>query len=334
MAQPFDAKKLELTGEAIPIADAAEEDRSVARGVFSVSENGLLAYVEGTSGADRQLVWFDRGGKQVGAVPGGDAYAAPRISPDGKRIAFYLDSSSRNIWSYDVTHGVKAALTFGSASGEGSLYPVWAPDGRQIAYASYRNGEYGLYKKTSDGSGREEILLEGANQIKFLSDWSPDGNVLAYHEGSQSGWAIWMLPLIGDRKPYRFGKSEFSEREPTFSLDGKWLAYCSNESGEYKVYVVPFPGPGGKWQVSSGGGCNPRWRRDGKEIFYFSPDNKVMSADVTTGGSKFEVGTVHTLFETRSYGIFGRYDVTADGQRFIVPYEAGQPTAAITLVEN
>ena len=334
MAQPFDAKKLELTDEAIPIADPVEEDRSVARGLFSASENGLLTYVEGTSGADRQLVWFDRTGKQVGAVPGGDAYAAPRISPDGKRIAFYLDSSSRDIWSYDVTHGVKAALTFGSASGEGSLYAVWSPDGRQIAYASYRNGEYGLYEKASDGSGSEEVLLEGENQIKFLSDWSPDGNVLAYHEGSQSGWAIWMLPRNGDRRPHRFRKSEFSEREPSFSPDGKWLAYCSNESGEYKVYVVPFPGPGGKWQVSPAGGCNPRWRRDGKEIFYFSPDNKVMSAEVKTGGSKFEVGAVHALFETRSYGIFGRYDVTADGQRFIVPYEAGKPTAAITLVVN
>ncbi|HEY1468247.1 MAG TPA: protein kinase [Candidatus Acidoferrum sp.] len=334
MAQPFDAKKLELTGEAIPIADPVEEDRSVARGVFSVSENGLLTYVEGANGADRQLVWFDRSGKQVGAVPGADAYAAPRVSPDGKRIAFYLDSPSRDVWSYDLTHSVKAALTFGSASGQGSLYPVWSPDSRQIAYASYRNGAYGLYKKASDGSGSEEVLLEGENQIKFVSDWSPDGNFLAYHEASQSGWAIWMLPFNGDRKPYRFRNSEFSEREPNFSPDGKWLAYCSNESGEYKTYVVPFPGPGGKWQVSPGGGCNPRWRRDGKEIFYFSPDNKVMSADVRTSGSKFEVGAIHTLFETRSYGIFGRYDVTADGQRFIVLYEAAQPTAAVTLVVN
>jgi Tol biopolymer transport system component len=334
MAQPFDAKKLELTGEAIPIADAVQEDRSVARGAFSVSANGLLTYVEDASSADRQLVWFDRTGKQVGAVPGGDAYAAPRISPDGKRIAYYLDASSRDIWSYDVAHDAKAALTFGSASGQGSLYPVWSPDSRQIAYASYRNGEYGLYKKASDGSGSEEVLLEGANQIKFVSDWSPDGNFLAYHEGSQTGWMMWMLPLHGDRKPYPFRISEFSEREPNFSPDGKWLAYCSNESGQYKVYVVPFPGPGGKWQVSPGGGCNPRWRRDGKEIFYFSQDNKVMSADLRTGGSTFEVGATHTFFETRSYGIFGRYDVTADGQRFIVPYDAGQPTAAITLVVN
>jgi Tol biopolymer transport system component len=323
-----------LTSEAIPIADAVQEDSSVARGAFSVSANGLLTYVEDTSSADRQLVWFDRTGKQVGAVPGGDAYAAPRISPDGKKIAYFLDASNREIWSYDVAHDAKAALTFGSASGQGSLYPVWSPDSRQIAYASYRNGEYGLYKKASDGSGSEEVLLEGANQIKFVSDWSPDGNFLAYHEGSQTGWMIWMLPLHGDRKPHPFRISEFSEREPNFSPDGKWLAYCSNESGEYKVYVVPFPGPGGKWQVSPGGGCNPRWRRDGKEIFYFSQDNKVMSADLKTGGSTFEVGATHTFFGTRPYGIFGRYDVTADGQRFIVPYQAGQPTATITLVVN
>jgi dipeptidyl aminopeptidase/acylaminoacyl peptidase len=334
MAQPFDTKSLQLTGDAVPVADPVQEGRSVAKGVFSASENGLLTYMEGTGGVDRQLQWFDRGGKQMGAVQGEDAYAGVRLSPDGKRIAYYLDSAGYDIWSYDTARGVKTALTFGSGSAQGNLYPVWSPDGRRIVYASYRNGKYGLYLKASDGSGTEEPILEAVGLIRFPTDWSPDGKFLTYIGGDLGGWTIWMLPLDGDRKPYLFQKSQFAEREASFSPDGKWVAYCSNESGEYKVYVVPFPGTGGKWQVSPGGGCGPRWRRDGKEIFYISSDNKMMATEVKAGGSSFEVGATHALFATRPYGVFGRFDVTADGQRFLIPYETGQPTAAITLVVN
>jgi len=332
MAQPFDTTSLQLTGDAVPIADPVQEGRSVAKGVFSASENGLLTYVEGASGADRQLEWFDRDGKEMGAVPGADAYAGVRISPDGKRLAYYLDSAGYDIWSFDIARGVKTALSFGSGSGQGNLYPVWSPDGRRIIYTSYRNGKYGLYLKASDGSGTEEPLLETVDRIRFPTDWSPDGKFLTYIEGAQGGWAIWMLPLDGERKPFLFHKSQFAEREASFSPDGKWVSYCSNESGDYKVYVVPFPGPGGKWQVSPTGGCGPRWRRDGKEIFYLSSDNKMMATEVKASGSSFEVGATHALFGTRPYGVFGRFDVSADGQRFAIPYEAGQPSAAITLV--
>jgi len=334
MAQPFDTTSLQLTGDAVPIADPVQEGRSVAKGVFSASENGLLTYVEGASGADRQLEWFDRDGKEMGAVPGADAYAGVRISPDGKRLAYYLDSAGYDIWSFDIARGVKTALSFGSGSGQGNLYPVWSPDGRRIIYTSYRNGKYGLYLKASDGSGTEEPLLETVDRIRFPTDWSPDGKFLTYIEGAQGGWAIWMLPLDGERKPFLFHKSQFAEREASFSPDGKWVSYCSNESGDYKVYVVPFPGPGGKWQVSPTGGCGPRWRRDGKEIFYLSSDNKMMATEVKASGSSFEVGATHALFGTRPYGVFGRFDVSADGQRFAIPYEAGQPSAAITLVVN
>ena len=334
MAQPFDAGSLQLTGDAVPLADPVQEGRSVAKGVFSASADGLLTYVEGASGADRQLEWFDRSGKQSGAVPGADAYASVRISPDGKRLAYYLDSAGYEVWSYDLTRGVKTALTFGAGSGQGNNYPVWSPDGRSIIYCSYRNGSYGLYKKASDGSGTEEPLLEGVSRIRFPTDWSPDGKFLTYIEGALGGWAIWMLPLEGERKPYLFHASQFSEREAAFSPDGKWVAYCSNESGDYRVYVVPFPGPGGKWQVSPEGGCGPRWRRDGKEIFYLSSDNKMMVTEVKSSGSSFEIGSTHALFATRAYGVFGRFDVSADGQRFAIPYEAGQPSAAIALVTN
>ncbi len=334
MAQPFDVGSLQLTGDAVPLADPVQEGRSVAKGVFSASVDGLLTYVEGASGADRQLVWFDRSGKQVGAVPGADAYASVRISPDGKRLAYYLDSAGYEVWSYDLARGVKTALTFGAGSGQGNNYPVWSPDGRWIIYCSYRNGSYGLYKKASDGSGTEELLLDGVSRIRFPTDWSPDGKFVTYIEGALGGWAIWMLPLEGERKPSLFHASQFAEREAAFSPDGKWVAYCSNESGDYKVYVVPFPGPGGKWQVSPEGGCGPRWRRDGKEIFYLSSDNKMMATEVKSSASTFEIRSTHALFATRAYGVFGRFDVSADGQRFAIPYEVGQPSAAITLVTN
>ncbi len=332
MAQPFDTTRLALTGEAVPIADPVRERPIFSKGLFSVSENGLLAYVEGTSSADRQLVWFDRSGKQISSVPGEDGYASPRISPDGQRLVFYLDASGFDIWSYDMARGVKMPQTFGAASAQANIYPAWSPDGRWIAYSSYRDGKHLLYQKAADGSSNEEVLVEGTERYKFPTDWSPDGKILAYQEGKQGGWAIMLLPLDGERRPYPFHETQFSEREAAFSPDGKWLAYVSNESGEYKVYVAPFPGPGGKWQVSPGGGYSPRWRRDGRELFYFSPDNRLMAADVRASATSVEVGAVKTLFETRSYGVFGLFDVTADGQRFIVPYEAGQPGTSIALV--
>jgi Tol biopolymer transport system component len=334
MAQPFDTKRLELTGDAFPIGDPVLEDGSNIRGVFSASENGSLAYVEGSSTGTRQLIWSDRSGKQIGAVPGTEAYSFPLISPDGKRIAYTLESSGWDIWSYDIARGVKTRVTFGSASAQANLSEVWSPDGRWIAYACNHAGKFALCRKPSDGSGSEEVLLEGTDQIRYATDWSSDNKFLTYREPRQGVWAVWMLPLSGERKPYPFLQSQFTQLNARFSADAKWVAYCSNESGEFKVYVVPFPGPGGKWQVSAGSGCTARWRRDGKELFYLSFDNKLMAADVKASGTSFDVGALHTLFETRPYSGLGSFDATADGQRFVVISESGQPTAAITLVVN
>jgi len=169
-----------------------------------------------------------------------------------------------------------------------------------------------------------------------VDDWSRDGNYVAYAE-FRGVWAIWMLPLFGERKPYPFLQSLFSQSMLRFSPDGKWVAYCSAETGRMEVYVVPFPGPGAKWQISTGGGVWPSWRRDGKEIFYLTPDNKLMAAEVKTTGLNFGVGTVSPLFENRIFRGVGAglgYDATADGQRFIINYSGEQPSAAISLVVN
>jgi serine/threonine protein kinase len=342
MAQPFDAERFELTGEAVPIAEQVREDPSIAHAWFSPSTNGLLLYAEGAA-KDRQLVWFDRNGKQTGAVPGEDAYAGVSLSPDGKKLAYYLDGTGFDVWSLDIASGVKTPLTFGASSAQGNLYPVWSPDEKHIAYTSFRNGKYGLYQKSANGSGSETVLLEGTDHFRVPTSWSSNGNLLVYHEGVSGGtyangvpggWSIWILPLFGGRKTYPFLQSTFSAREASFSPDGKWLAYCSNESGEYRVYVVPFPGPGGKWQVSGGDGRGPLWRRDGKEIFYLSADNKLMAVKVETSGGSFAAGETHALFDSHSYGVFGRYDVSADGQRFVVVYEGSQSSSTLTFVVN
>ena len=334
MAQPFDTKRLEFAGDAFPIADPVLEDTGTMRDVISGSGDGTVAYAEGSTGVAHQLVWVDRNGKEVNKVEGQETYSNPIISPDGKKLAYTLESSGFDIWSYDIGHKLKTRLTFGSASSQANLSQVWSPDGRWIAYTCVKSGKFSLCKKPSDGSGSEEVLLEGDDQLRYLDDWSPDGKFLLYREPQQGVYSVWLLPLTGERKPYPFLQSQFPHNFPSFSPDGKWVAYCSRESGEYKVYVVPFPGPGGKWQVSPGTGCTPHWRRDGKELFYLGLDDKLMAAEVKASGSSFEVGSIQALFDARTYSNIGTYDAAADGQRFVLVQPTDQPSASIVLVVN
>ena len=333
MAQPFDTKRMELSGDAFAIADSVQEEETSMRSLFSVSQNGMLAYLEGASFAKRELLWMDRSGKKGTAVPGTDLYANARISPDGKRLAYVTHLPIFDIWIYDIPRGVKTRLTFGAGTGQANLNPVWSPNGQRVAYLSLRNGKYGIYQKSADGSGSEELLIEGSD-LEYPNDWSPNGKFLAFQQSVQGSFAAWILPLSGERKPYPFQIKPDSFAS-AFSPDGKWLAYCSTASGERQVYVEPFPGPGGKWQVSPASGCYPRWRRDQKELFYLSTDNKMMASEVKANGSSFVIGAVTPLFEAQLYRIVtGAYDVSADGQRFLVISNPGQPDASITLVQN
>ncbi len=335
MAQPFDTKRLEVDGDAVPIAEDVEDVAPRSQGSFSASDDGTLAYLE-TAGAARQLLWFDRRGKQVGAVPGTDSYADPHISPDGKELAFVLESPATDLWLYDIARGVKTRFTFGS----GSESPNWSPDGSRVAFTSIRGGEFGIYEKSADGSGHEEVLVPPGPAQIYPLDWSPDGKLLAYFGWVFSATAqaqMWILPLK-DRKPYVFSqRQQSSSPSSRFSPDGKWLAYSSTESGRTEVYVTPFPGPGGKWQISTEGGSFPQWRHDGKELFYMSLNSELMSVQVRENGSSFVIGAVKPLFQTKPYfGLFtaNLFDVTADGQRFIIPYDSGQVNRTISLVLN
>jgi len=334
VAQPFDARGLVLTGDAFPIAEQIQTTGiNPPYGVFSTSENGVFGYQTGTGGA-ANLVWFDRTGKQASVLGEPAAYSDLELSPDGKRASVSIsDGKQRDIWIYDVAHGLRTRFTFDPAD---ELQSFWSPDGSQVVFNSRRKGHLDMFQKASSGAGSEDVLLED-NLDKYPVSWSPDGRFILYDSiGSATGLDLWVLPLSGDRKPVPFLTTKFNEAAGQFSPDGRWVAYNSDESGKNEVYVTPFPGPGGKWQISTGGGALPRWRHDGTEIFYLAPDNKLMAAAVNGKGSSFEVGAVKPLFETRAVaGLRNRYAVSPDGQRFLintVPEQAA--SAPITVVLN
>lgn len=337
MAQPFNTNSLELSGDATPVADQVEGVATRVQGSFSASQNGILTYL-GATEAGRRLMWYDHSGKQTSDVSVAGGYDDPHISPDGKRLAFVLISDATDIWLYDMERGLKTRFTFGS----GHESPVWSPDGRYIAYTVIRDGKFGILEKAADGSGSEKALFPLSAEQLYPVDWSPDGKFLLFVDAPSVGSMIRVLPLQGGGKQSTLSLGQqpsLSSLQPVakFSPDGKWLAYVSSESGGQEVYVTPFPGPGGKWQVSSGGGRSPQWRRDGKELLYISSDNKIMAAQVKANGSSFEVGAIKTLFQTRPYfGLFtaNLFDVSADGQRFVVAYDEGQSGRPITLIAN
>jgi eukaryotic-like serine/threonine-protein kinase len=337
MAQPFDTRRLTLTGGAFPIAEQIEtQGLFPPSGVFSASENGVLAYQTGGAAGISQFVWFDRTGKQIGVLGDPAAYGGPiELSPDGRQALVSIPGEAgngRDVWLYDVSRGLRTRFTFDQASG---FALIWSPDGSRIVFNSRRKGHSDMFQKASNGAGAEEVLLEDSLD-KFPTSWSPDGRFILYGLfGTSTGNDLFVLPLFGDRRPFPFLQTRFNEEDGRFSPDGRLVAYISNESGKYEVYVAPFPGPGGKWQISTSGGAYPRWRRDGNEIFYLSLDNKLMAAAVNGKGSSFEVGAVKPLFQTRATGVADRYAVSADGQRFLIdtaPEHAA--SAPITIVLN
>jgi len=335
MAQPFDARRLELTGEAFPIAEQIQTTAGAPPyGFFSASQNGVLAYQTGTGAVGTRLMWFDRTGKQTGALGDPAVYNDLGLSPDGKRASVNIleGGRTRDIWLYDLARGLRTRFTFDRADESNS---IWSPDGSRIVFRSNRKGHWVLYQKASSGAGGEEVLLDD-NLEKYPVSWSPDGRFILYRNlGPTTGNDLWVLPLSGNRKPIPLLTTEFNENFGQFSPDGRWVAYHSNESDRNEVYVAPFPGPGGKWQISTAGGTFARWRRDGAEIFYLATDNRLMAAAVNGRGGSFEVGVVKPLFETRAGPAGYRYDVSADGQRFLINTLPGQTASApITVILN
>ena len=316
MAQPFDAGSAQTTGDPFPIAENVDFI-SAYGGFFSVSQNGVLAYLSSSAGSNVQLNWFDRGGKPLGAVGAPGNLFSASISPDGSTVAVARSDpqmSTGDIWLHDLARGATSRFTFGPKI-NGS--PVWSPDGSRIVFGSTRDGTFRLYVKPTGGAGKEELL---SNLRGLPSDWSRDGRFIVSSQFGTKGYDIWVLPISGDRplvpgKPFPFLQTEFNERWAKLSPDSQWVAYTSNESGQNEVYVQTFPSPGGKSQISTGGGSRPVWRRDGRELFYIAADGKLMAVEVKLG-SKLEAGAPKPLFDTRLGN--GPFDISPDGRRFLL----------------
>src|SRR6266571_402097 len=339
MAQPFDVPSLQLSGEAVPIAEQVQMNLSEVRATFSVSENGVLVFQRGTSvGSVTQLIWFERDGKQAGKSGEPVFGASPHISPDGQRVVamlFDIQAGSTDLWLYDSALTRKTRFTFDPAFDSN---PVWSPDGRSIAFSSDRKARfvYDIYQKDASGARNEELLFE-SNEYKRPTSWSADGRFLAYasSDGPNGKADIWIFPFSGDRKPFPFTQTaQFDEQRARFSPDGRFVAYDSDESGSRQVYVTAFPGPGGKLQVSTNGGSDPIWRGDGKELFFLS-EGKLMAAEVKAKGSGLDIGNAQLLFDPHSgFGPNAHYDVTPDGKRFIVATVGEGGSAPMNLVVN
>ncbi len=347
MARPFDEKRLELKGEPFPIAEHVLYNQLVWRGVFSASTNGVVAYMGGATGSPGQLFWFDRSGKQLQAASGPGDFSWHEVSPDGQRVAVQtLDSAAANyqIGVYDLSRGTNMRLTFGPWRNQS---PIWSPDSQTVAYGANQKGRNNmLFQRKSDGTGGEQLLTESANN-KFPTSWSADGRFIAYNSTPEgkSNSELWILPLFGDRKSFPFLETNSNVAEGRFCPRGGWIAYSSDESGRSEVYITSFPGHQGKWQVSQSGGSMPRWRRDGKELFYLTPNGQLMAADINWSGTTLEIAVVHSLFRLRlapgppiydlgpTAGQIG-YDISPDGQRILVNSPAESDAAPITVILN
>ena len=341
-AQAFDFKRQELSGTPFPVASQAAVDAlTSAVGVSATS--GIVAYRTGSAGVARQLTWLDRSGKSVGAIGAPDAAVLTdmELSPDGKRVAVTRTvNSNRDVWLIDAARGVPTRFTFDAAT---EIFPLWSPNGSRIVFGSNRKGIFNLYWRLSSSAGADELLLE-SDLPNAPEDWSSDGRFLLFRSGGpQTGNDLWILPVAGDKKPFPFLKTPFDERAGQFSPDVKWIAYQSNESGQFEIYVQPFPGPGGKFRISSNGGAQPRWNKNSKEIFYVSLDSKMMAAPVklSPDGQSLQTGTPAALFAVRIAGgpVPGvnkqQYAVSSDSQRFLVNLAADEGAASpMTLILN
>lgn len=324
MAVPFDPQRLEVKGTGLPVVQNVLQGEVPGASQYSVSATGSLVYLSGSSQV-LELVWVSRSGTEQPLSAPARSYGFPRLSPDGRRIAV---ASGDQIWLYDTARDTLTRFTFEGSNG----YPTWTPDGKRIAFMSRKEGPVNIFWQLADGSGRPERLTT-SEHLQVPLSWSPNGQLLAFADVAPTTAAdIWVLQL-SDRKAQPFLETPAYESAPQFSPDGHWMAYVSDESGRVEVYVQPYPGPGGKWQISTDGGNEPVWNHNGRELFYRS-GRKMMAVDISTQTS-FVAGKPRMLFEgpyLPTSLTFPDYDVSLDGQRFLMLKPVEQEQAAPTQI--
>jgi eukaryotic-like serine/threonine-protein kinase len=327
VAQRFDPRTYVLSGEPRAMSDEVQYSQLIDLALFDVAGKKTLVAQTGKGAAKSQLMWLERNGRPAGTVGPTGAISNPGLSPDGRRVVFdQIDRDGRNvnIWIDEVGNGATARFTFSRAADQ---LAVWSPDGKSVAFGSNRNLHFILYQKKSNGSGSEQEIADLGAAEQGVWDWSRDSKYLLVMKGSE----LWYL-TSSDWRAKPFLQVKGTVRNAQFSPDGKWVAYASNETGSWEVYVSPFPNADSKWQVSREGGEEPRWRRDGKELFYLSREGKLIAVTVKTG-SNFEAESAATLFQTHarqpsSFMDAFSYDVTADGQKFLINTRIDEPSSA------
>jgi serine/threonine-protein kinase len=342
-AVPFDPERLTATGSPAPILEDVGGD-NIAGGYFAFARNGTFVYLAGKGQAGSPISWVDRSGRSQSLHAPSGRYYTPRYSPDGKRLAFSIGSNQGDdLWVKDLDREAPSRLTF--LPGQ-NRWPVWTPDGRNIMFQSTNPSAPGIYWISSNGSGEAQRLTEGKLD-EFPYSFSPDGKRLAFDQIGNGGTLdIFTAPVEGDPDRPSLGKAELFlgtpslDLYPAFSTDGRWLAYCSNESGLFEVYVRPFPGPGARWQVSNGGGTLPVWSRDGRELLFETMDGRAMAVNYTANGDSFAALKPRVWTETRfrDLGVYSNYDLAPDGKRLaaIVADDASaeKPPTHLTFLLN
>jgi eukaryotic-like serine/threonine-protein kinase len=342
LAQEFTASTLRLEGDPFSVGDKIGTDFANTPG-FSVSDTGVLSYRMGPGNQALQIAWYDRAGNSIEVVGAPGSYRGIDLSADDQRIAAHRhDGAGGDIWLIERAPGPTSRFTFDASKDNSS--PIWSPDGMRIAFSSLRNRKWGVYVKASNGTGDEELLLE-ANTPTIPMSWSSDGRSIVYVTQNQSR-DMFVLPVSGERKPAAVVPTQFDESHGQVSPDGKWIAYESSETGQMEIYVRSFPSGDGKWQISAGGGYWPKWRRDGKELFYVNKAvaGKLVAVDIKAVGVTLQPASPKALFDFSSVGalphsfVYHTYAVSADGQRFLIPRPvsgSGDETASpITVVFN
>jgi Tol biopolymer transport system component len=329
---------LEPSGEAVPVAEQVVS--FIDYGFFSAS-GSVLVYRSG-AGQNYQLTWLDRQGRVLSTVADPGHYSSIALSPNGTRVAVCRNASENtansDVWLLDLGRNTTTRLTYDQVR---TTAPVWSADGSGVIFDSVDKGEINFYLKLASGSGDQQPLLKSTAEYKYATSGSRDGRFLLYTvDNPETKSDLWVLPLHGDRKPIPFLRTEFNESSGQFSPDGHWIAYTSDESGNDEIYVREFSsgsaqGSGdaaGKRLISKAGGTGPRWRGDGKELFYVAPDGKLMSVDISARPA-FQAGAPRALFQLPP-GFIGS-DVTADGRRFLVGVPVAQSASVpFTVVLN